>query len=243
MDKFQQQSNKDKASRGANAQCSFKDLLLMLKYNNYIKKIYSLDENVGYKLYAPFVIEFNDENQWALYTTTSCRSDRLKMQHWDSLLVKSFTGISKCYLIYPEGISDKEIREFKRNDRIIREIQQSNIALPELDGILSQSEFFHLVEKYVNETVASGKRHAKQGTVFEQQIAQILNNQSNLKRWKGNKLESGVEYRLFEYILNTFKCPHNIAAINARTDIPRLVTGGNPKTDILVDIYINSSIC
>ena len=54
------------------------------------------------QFYTPFLIEFHDETKWALFTTTSMRTDRIKGQQWDALNLKKINqSISSVYLIYP----------------------------------------------------------------------------------------------------------------------------------------------
>lgn len=50
---------------------------------------------------APYLIRFDDDTEWIIFTTTSIR-DRVKEQYWDSLNLKEInTKIARAYLVYP----------------------------------------------------------------------------------------------------------------------------------------------
>lgn len=232
--------NAKKSVHGVNAQISLESMLKQMWYRNYIKEYHKLDEwskpdKKGYRLYAPFVITFYNDEQWALYSTTSYRSDRMKGNHWDSLLVKKYRGISRCYLIIADPKIDISVScaDAEMADKDIQRILAYEDALDELDGALTTSSLYNMVESIYMKSREHGVREAVAGTNFEERLAELLSNHENLLVWQGDKLAVGMEYPIYAKLLNKWSCPHDILSVTATTDIPALPSGGNPKTDVL----------
>ena len=86
-------NNTEKAQHGASATKALEEILNKIKSNGYLKE-YIQAFRIGlpsYKtkqFYAPFLITFHDGEKWALYSSTSSRSDRIKGNLWDSLFLK-----------------------------------------------------------------------------------------------------------------------------------------------------------
>jgi len=63
--------------------------------------------------YAPLVVTFPSDVQWALFTTTTCRTDRIKGQQWDAEHLKAFCpNIKRICLVYPDEVSDTDRKAF-----------------------------------------------------------------------------------------------------------------------------------
>ena len=124
-------NNGEKSKRGNNLQNSLEDTLVQLKYKNYIKdyqKLYKIAQQ-GYanttQFYAPFHISFHNNEEWILFTTTSLRTDRVKGQQWDTYNIKNINkNIVKALLIYPDGISEKEEKEFQKQQTLKRTLHK-----------------------------------------------------------------------------------------------------------------------
>ena len=99
----------DKVSKSAHGN-SFKDAVLdvlkALKNEGRIDSI-RLGKRYG-QFYAPFLVEAHGDNI-IIFTTTSARSDRIKENQWDAWGIKNAVGKdSKCVLILPDELSEKE---------------------------------------------------------------------------------------------------------------------------------------
>lgn len=235
-------SNADKQLHGQNAQISLESILNHCKERNYLKSIHKTFRigMPGYKnksqFYTPFLIEFQDNTHWALFTTTSMRTDRIKGQQWDAINLKSIdTTINKVYLVYPDACSEKN--EFIRQN----EKYSDNYEYSAIDGVVSQNQISNLIEEYALKDKTVGRVKDIQGNNFEHRIARILSYAENLHKWKTNAptLE-GMHYGLFKTVIDCFELDpnttSNISATSDKTIIGKLPSGGNPKTDVLVEV-------
>ena len=235
--------NSQKSLHGQNAQMSLDSMLQYMQDLKYIKEIGTLKEwsrpgRKGYRLYAPFVITLFNDERWALYSTTSYRSDRMKGNHWDSLLVKKYRSISRCYLIIADTSQTEadSLAAADIADRDLKRCQGFDDSLDELDGALTPSSLFNKIEAMYLASQQYGVRDAMAGLYFEDRIANILSDPENLKVWQGDASAIGLEYQTYTLLLTKWNCPHDIKAVRATTDIPKLPSGGSPKTDVLAII-------
>ncbi len=211
---------------------------------NYLK---SVEEKVrlqkkGYAntFYASFLIEFTDGEKWALYTSKSIRSDRVKGTQWDASNLKQIdTKIKAAYLIYPDDIDPNEETAAERKN--IK--YQKKIEYSKLDGIVSQDKIYNLIEQHALKGMSGGKQKNTRGTNFEIRIANLLKFDQNLEKWKNpnNHVVGGTHYPLFKKIVDCLELnPASTESIDATSDstvIGRLKSGGSPKTDILITVH------
>lgn len=246
-------TNKDKAKRGSNAKKSLDVLLTECKKYSYINEIVT-EYHCGYKnfdpkqFYSNFAIIFSDNTKWILYTTTSCRSDRIKGNQWDSYNIKLIDkSVKIAALIYPDSISENELDLFQAYNLKIQnrvpysEISDANTKMyySAIDYVVSQSEFFELVQNYANTNLSIGQKKDKEGNIFESYIAAILNNQDNFYKWKNNNPNLiGTNFMFYEKIVDKLgidkKSVLSITATSDKKIIGLLESNGNPKTDVLV---------
>lgn len=239
--------NTSKSRHGVNAQISLQSILKRMQFLNYIKKYTTLNDwskagKRGYRLYAPFVITLFNDEMWALYSTTSYRSDRMKGNHWDSLLVKKYCNISKCYLVIadPNKSISASCADADIADKDIKRIRMYEDALDELDGALTSTSLYNLIESMYMKNQIHGVREAVSGINFENRLAEILSYKDNLSVWRGDNLAIGMEYWIYRKLLTKWNCPHDIISVNATTKVPKLPSGGSPKTDVIAIIkYAN----
>lgn len=235
-------TNADKQQHGQSAQNGLEQILLRCKASGYITyfiKNYRIGKD-GYRnteqFYVPFLIVFSDNIKWALFTTTSMRTDRIKGQQWDAINLKSIDStITKAYLIYPDGIAEYNKNEFVRqNNKYVNEEEYTA-----LDAVLSQDQISNLIERHALNYMTIGQLKDKQGNSFEQRIVSVLNYGENLQKWKtkSHTLE-GMHYDIFRKIICCFKLDSastiHITATSDKNLIGKLPSGGNPKTDVLV---------
>lgn len=238
-------TNADKQQHGQSAQESLESILEHCKDAGYLKSIikpfrigkpgYNNDK----QFYAPFLIEFKDETKWALFTTTSMRTDRIKGQQWDAINLKEIeASIKKVYLIYPDAASGES--EFVRQNMKYA----NNDEYSAIDAVISQNQVANFIEAYAIKDKNDGQIKDIQGNSFENRVAAILSYPENLRKWKTNAATlEGMHFGLFKYIVDYFELDSDdIREIKATSDkriIGKLPSGGNPKTDVLVEITNN----
>ena len=153
-------SNAEKQQHGQSAQNSLENILKRCLSTGYLKQIYNnyRTGKDGYsnksQFYAPFLIEFHNDTKWALFTTTSMRTDRIKGQQWDALNLKEVDkNITYVYLVYPDGLSTRENNSFiQQNNKYINHKEYSAI-----DAIVSQDQIFNMIESYALKDLSNGK--------------------------------------------------------------------------------------
>lgn len=243
-------SNAEKQQHGQSAQNSLENILKRCLSTGYLKQIYNnyRTGKDGYsnksQFYAPFLIEFHNDTKWALFTTTSMRTDRIKGQQWDALNLKEIDkNITYVYLVYPDGLSTRENNSFiQQNNKYINHKEYSAI-----DAIVSQDQIFNMIESYALKDLSNGKIKDIQGNNFENRIADILSYSQNLYKWK-NHIDTieGMHFDIFQNIINCFELDRfdtqSISATSDKKIIGRLPSGGNPKTDVLVTVQKNDGI-
>ena len=239
-------SNSDKNKRGNSFQRVLSYLLNLCKEfdyivdfsENYSKGMPNYSDQGQFK--APYIIEFSDNTDWLVFTTTSLR-DRIKQQYWDALNLKQLDKkITEAYLVYPDILSEKE----KHNFIIKNEKIQSLIEYSSLEGLLSQDSFFNRIEEYALRNLTDNQRRDKKGKNFERRVAATLDNPVNFEKWKNNdKGIEGLHYQMFITILSAFNVDRNdVKLIKSTADkdtIGYLPSGGDVKTDVLTEITFN----
>lgn len=240
-------SNTDKVKHGNNAKDALEALLKPLE-KHYLKQIvrnYCIGEN-GYEnkkqFKADYLLIFKDNTNWIVHSTTSYRSDRAKGNQWDFLNIKKNNkNVSKAILVYPDSISEKE----KNNILTAKKELKTKKNYTVIDDIFSQWELFIKIEEYALKDKVSGAKNTTKGNVYEEVIATILSNKSNLNKIKYNSnTEDGLHYKVFKTIINAIwkEDVSNVKEIKATNDkhkIGYLSNGGNPKTDILTTFMLD----
>lgn len=233
--------NIEKSNRGLSGQENLKELIVSLLDKDYIVS-YVEDYRDGYKGYDEkqfffqYRIEFANHEYWLLHSTTSIRSDRMNIQQWNAEHLKRLNGyIKKAFVVYPNGLSEKEEKNATNYQSKLADARTYSAV----DGVFCQSEMYARVEKYALELMGSkGKALASRGVNFEKWIVEILNNQDNFSKWKnGNDIQTGYMYDVYLKFMESMGLNRNqVVGIVARNDIPKLPSGGQPKTDILVTV-------
>jgi len=236
-------SNEEKSKHGRNAIYSLKGLLefcckksLIIEFSENFRTGYAEISNSQF--YAPYIITFNSGEKWLLFSTTSMRTDRIKGQQWDAVNIKKIEDdVKKCYIVYPDSVSDKERTEFIRQGNKYKE----GIEYSAIDGIVNQDELFTLIEQRFTKNMVTGKSRDFRGRTFEDRIADILSYPNNFFKWvTDDKLMVGLNYTIFFTIVEKLNIDKNLAeSIVATADeaiIGRLPSNGKPKTDVLIKV-------
>jgi len=75
-------------------------------------KKFSYDKNYSPQFLAPYLLETKNKKV-AIFTTTSIRSDRLKITQWDSWGIKKIhDGNIICILVLPNDLTEKENKNY-----------------------------------------------------------------------------------------------------------------------------------
>jgi hypothetical protein len=239
-------SNAQKSRHGNNAQKNLESLLKHCKEQGYIanyKKKYRAGKE-GYinqeQFYALFIITFDTDEHWILFSTTSLRTDRIKEQQWDSMNLKAINpNIANSLLVFPDGLEQEIIDEFKKQ----RNKYRIGYEFSFIDDIVSQDELSNLIETKALHQCSVGKAKDIKGRNFEKKVALTLTNKDNLLKWKtDNPIIVGVFYDIFKRIMDAFFLePSSVEMIYATADsqeIGKLPSKGSPKTDVLVTVYL-----
>lgn len=256
------ESNREKSIHGQKTKDALLESLKELKKMSYIKSI-ETEFRCGYanfnrkQFYANYLITFFNGKQWILYTTASCRTDRVKGNQWDSYNIKKINkNVEKSVLVYPDYLDNDERLNFVAyatkiyNSVPLEEIENpaietKNYYYSAIDYVVDYNELFELIENYANEDIMLGQKKDSEGKNFEKHIVNILNNKENLKKWKdNNETLVGTNYKVFKQIVDFFELNKNktyhILATNDNKDIGHLKTSGKPKTDVIIKVYDES---
>ena len=102
-----------------------------------------LARNAG-QFYAPFMIQFNNGARWIVFSTTSCRTDRIKGQQWDADNLKRIdTSIERAVLAYPDDTPSTEVRAFRKQ----KAKYDSGEEISRLDDIVNHSELVSQIQR------------------------------------------------------------------------------------------------
>lgn len=234
--------NADKNEHGANGINSLEQMIETLKAKEYIavsqKKYRIGDPNYEEEqFYFQFLIEFYDHEQWILHHTTSIR-DRITEQQWNSEHIKRLNSyVKKAYVVVPDGLDSKERANAENYNE---KISQGKIYSA-LDGVLSFETMYRLIEHKATGLLGGGQAKALLGLHFEDKLVDAMNSNQNLEKWKGLSSTSvGYLYTLFADVMRALKVSADkVDYIYATSDIPKLPSGGSPKTDVLIEISMN----
>ncbi len=234
--------NTDKNEHGANGIESLEQMISSLKGRDYIvnaqKRYRIADPEYGEEqFYFQFLIEFSNHDQWILHHTTSIR-DRIAEQQWHSEHIKRLNeNVEKAYVVVPDGMEAKESNIAQNyNDKI-----EHHRIFSALDGVVPLGTIYRMIEYKAAGLLEAGQAKAKLGLHFEEKLVDSLNNQQNLEKWKGSSSTAvGYLYSLFEDVMKALGIKRQeLILVSATSDIPKLPSGGSPKTDVLVELSMS----
>lgn len=221
-------------AKGIEALDNMVNTLQELGYIKIVKKNYSIaDPNFGEAQFKfQYLIEFRDKEQWILQHTTSIR-DRINCQQWHSENIKRLNPhVKKAYVVVPDGLSEAEWRKVLNYHNKIA----SRSIYSALDGIFPLGTAYYMIEQKAASLLPDGTAHAKLGLGFEDKLAGVLDDKQNFEKWKYNATTStGYLYPLYLDVLKILGLKkEEVIALKATSDIPKLPSGGQPKTDVLL---------
>lgn len=237
------QDSVDKNKHGANGMSSLEQMIETLKARDYIcssqRKYRVADPEYGDdQFYFQFLIEFQDKEQWLLHSTTSIR-DRIAEQQWHSEHIKRLNEyVKKAYVVVPDELDKKEKGIAESYNR---KIQEGHI-LSAIDGVISFQDAYREIEHKATGLMDPGQAKAKLGLHFEEKLVDALNNDQNLQLWKNQSTTAtGYLYKLFIDVMHAVNVsPNEVLFLKASSQIPKLPSGGSPKTDVYLEIEMLS---
>lgn len=236
------ENNSNKNLHGSSNKRGLLDIIIQLKDMDYIV---SYKEKPKYKrpnykkpeFYPDFLVEFDDGDKWIVFTTTSLR-ERFDRSQWQAYNIKLLdSDVKQAFCVYPEGTVEKEERLFITRQKII----ERGDYYSEINHVVSQNEFWIMVEEKALSHVDEGKKKHLIGNNFEAKIAGILSNGDNLNRLKTNSdVIVGSFFDIYKMIVDCLQIPiestKKITASCDKSVIGRLPGNKNPKTDVLVKV-------
>lgn len=254
--------NQNKVIAGLDNNAKIKNQLQQLKVEGIIKD-YNCKVNFAHKEFkydkqflANFVIETVDEKFIIIRTSTSFRHDRAKIGFYDFEGILNHSSFAEEIIATIYLVPDSELGN---NDFInTREkVKEKDYYCP-ATHLLSLSEFISFLEGYKYDLLSkqeealheshstelliseSGSFYGKKGNNYELEIVNILSNLDNLLALKSLGRSS---INVFDLIVNKISSDLNIdkgtiTQIKASNSVPLLLSGGNPKTDIILTIEV-----
>lgn len=213
---------------------------------NFRHKAYNYDE----QFLANFVIETFDKKRIIVRSSNSFRSDRAKIGFYDLDGILRLSNLSDDIISTIYLVSDEELN----NDNFInlREKFRNKEYYCPATHLFTLSEFVEFLQTYYEEQTSifeeiqeehnfktlkeAGSYYGVRGNKLEKDIVQEFNRKLYLKEYKTNN--SSSRYNL---IIDGILTKHNIkkedlVKIHATNSIPLLKNGGNPKTDIFLQL-------
>lgn len=232
--------NKSKSLHGRNRAKSLTERFEALKSSDEIVD-YRKNARYGRKglledqFYAPFEVEFEGGAKWIVFSTTTWR-DRMKCYEWDALNIREIdAGVERC-LVSLSNTDEETKNAISRQQRLRREGKIFTF----IDEVVSERGLFDAIEErsYAAKGLSLGQVSNSKGRKLEDHLARVMNSKDNLRRWKeGNELLVGCDFELFVDVTSKFGLDKNkVLSIAATCDIPKLPTGGKPKTDVAVTV-------
>lgn len=227
-----------------------KNIILDFQKNvNYNHKGYSYPK----QYLVNFILETIDNKYIIINSSNSFRNDRFKTQAYDIAGVLNNSDISPDVIaaiaLYPDS-------ELEDNSTFInfRQMVMNGIAYSPATHLLTVSELYDFLENHsasveTDDTVDTetdikdGSYFGKRGNKLEKEIVKILNNTTNLKSYKNNTCIEPLFSKIINQICAGNVEKENIIAIQATDTIPKLLSGGNAKTDIIIEIVTIEGTC
>ena len=147
MPQFNYVSN---AANGYNAQNVLQNLLLPLRQQGdlaiVVKAYRAGDPNArnAEQFYAPFMIQFNNGSRWIIFSTTKCRTDRVKGNQWDADNLKRLDpAVEKAVLTYPDDVTEDDRMAFTSQ----KAKYDSGAEISRIDDIVPNQELITQIKR------------------------------------------------------------------------------------------------
>lgn len=240
------ESNQAKSKHGKNRANIMRERLNELCHEGELRAVRE-KERKGYpgynrqQFYAPFEIEFEDGARWEIFSTT-CWKDRYKQSEWDAFNLKQIDPrIEQCVISLSN--TDAVTLDDARRENSKRENEE---VYSFIDSVFIDEELFAAIEDRAYEVggYTPGQISNKKGKRFERHVVKVLKSAKNLAKYQsGDSTLVGHDFGLFETMMQAWGLDaRTIRRIEATDNVPRLSTGGKPKTDVIATVhFLNGS--
>lgn len=255
------ESNKRKVLSGQEITSFIVSQLKLLKEHGVIK---GFDKNVNFKhsgykyddqFLANFVIETIDGKRIIVRSSNSFRSDRAKIGFYDldgilRLSNLSDDIISTIYLVADDELDNPSFISLREKFR------NKEYYCP-ATHLFALSEFIDFLQTYYDEKSSlindiqaelkfnsiqeAGSYYGVQGNKLERELCSLLNEKPYLTDYKNNKNPKDCDIILNGILKKHSLSKKKIIKIRATNSIPLLKNGGNPKTDIFIELDTDDS--
>lgn len=203
-----------------------------------------------------FVVETLDNKYILIRSSTSFRSDRFKQPAYDIYGVLNNSEISSDVVASIMLFPDSEIEN--TNFISFRQKVKDGIIYSPASHILTISEFYKFLENHkatveaekeeIESSIEStlirdGSYYGKAGNALEKEVVKILNNVVYLKEYKNNICEEIIFVRVLDQLCTNKFEKENIISIHSTNTVEKLASGGNAKTDVIINISTNDGGC
>lgn len=230
--------NQAKAQHGINAKKSLSAVVEELERYGALRE-HENNPSFGYaghddsQFKADKIVTTFDGSKDILYSTNSIRSDRVKGQQWDAYHIKKIDKrVEHAYIVIPGLDSVESI------DGLRKKIRNGEMYSA-IDDIWTADEYYENEVSRYGGTLSNGVRHDLEGREFQNLFCSILNSQENLNRFNEAGDDVGHLYGIYYKVISFLGFGQKeIKSIAATTDIPKLSSGGNPKTDVAATVTL-----
>ncbi|MFY0603835.1 MAG: MspI family type II restriction endonuclease [Flavobacteriaceae bacterium] len=250
------ESNKNKVLSGQEITSFIVSQLKRLEEHGIIQ---SFEKNVKFKhiaydyedqFLANFVIKTIDGKRIIVRSSNSFRSDRAKIGFYDLDGILRLSNLSDNIISTIYLVSDEELQN--SNFVSLREKFRNKEYYCPATHLFTLSEFVEFLQTYYEEKSSlfediqtelnfdslkeAGSYYGIKGNKLENDISKLLNEKPFLRRFKENKESSDYDV-ILDTILRKYRLNKNdLIKIRSTNSIPLLKNGGNPKTDIFIQM-------
>lgn len=238
--------NKIKNKSGQKAYLLIKEMINSLQHDLNAEIILSDKYSIGYpeqekQFKMDFKLSFPNINNetWLLKSTNSIRERIYGTEFFAHHIRKIDKNVSKIYVVVPDSISEKELRN---KDNYSKKITGGKYT-SSITDVITVGELRKLIVEYCFQDLSQGIRLNILGADAEQEVLRSLNCRDNLELWNDyetNKHDlKSSNFDIFKEILTKSNLRMGIDVLDvvrATDNIPLLVNGGKPKTDVAVMI-------
>lgn len=259
-------SNKQKNLNGKEMHAFVKKKLDSLKKRG---SIVDYEENVNFKHHkfdyedqflANFVIKTFDQKRIIVRSSKSFRGDRVKIGFYDIDGILRLSNLADDIVASIYLVSDEELEN--KNFISLRKKIKNEVYYCPASHLLALNEFIEFLDNYENDTTnlfteleegnkvpkvknalgqtsKSGSYYGVKGNSLEREISAELNSKEFLKTYKEGakgKFSFIIDYLLKKHDINL----NDLIRIDSSNTIPLLNSGGNPKSDIYIKLYLKT---
>lgn len=191
----------------------------------------------------PFLVPLQDSRQYLLiYSTTSFRSDRIKIHEWNILFSKRILAKDAvAVLVYPSNVSGAEAQAF----RAYRHKIQTRQLYSSFDEVIPDSALKEYVIKLAEGHASQGSLDNVRGTAFEDDVERIMTSAKNLEKAKtGSPVITGDSFH--EYLEMCDCIGLDLSKVTRIDSLANELAEsregkGKPKTDVALNVVFDDS--